>query len=415
MLSDEGLDVLQCSQTSSWFYAIMQLALDQDWEALALKLSQPGVETENIIISSTAAMVEFAQLWEDILCSGDSFRNSSFVDDILSVIRAMIHRWGPGVVEIADDMNCQTPLHMAAQQPCDYRIVQALAMASPRCAHFLDDGHQRPIDHLSQKIVMMEERAKYHQHQHQHHRTNQNSNGLIQHHAQGGSYNSEENERQMMDNLWECVRIVALAMRPVEENELQPPQLLVPATLQPMLHVCLLAQDFPTALMERVLQRYPEQLRQADANGNLPLHLIASRRRSPPPQQVQQNDEAGDEAHEHRPTNPPRASEQTDDNTNDDDLELLNQIVSLYPDAAKRRNHLGQCPLDVAIEAHCGWRSGIRLLLQAFPEALVGRDDILLEHFPLILRRFMIDSESSTVGLFLSYALLRATPALFQR
>jgi hypothetical protein len=381
MASPNSRNYEESSQESAWFHSLIHFAQNEDWEALASRLSNYGTA------GASSTLEVGAQLWEFVLCSTGS-KSGINVDVALELIAAMIRHWGAGIVEITIDGNGQTPLHLATIQTCHPRVLHALTNVAPHCAHFLDDTQRRPVDHLSQKIVMMEERAKYHQHNH---RDRSRINQSRPYHASQNNPLLEEGmerEEELMNNLWECVRILAIALGTEEEGE----QL----AGRPIFHACLLARDFPTALMERVLRRYPEQLQLTDANGNLPLHLIAARRRIP-----SNNDNTS-------------TTERVDDNDYDD-LELQAKILSLYPDAAQRRNHLGQCPMDVAIASGHGWSHGVRLLLQAFPEALVGRDDILLEHYPMILSRFMQNDDKNAVGTFLMYSLLRATPALFQR
>jgi hypothetical protein len=198
----------------------------------------------------------------------------------------------PSVATIPNHLQ-QTPLHITLHFiPERTDIVDCLVRAAPEGVH-LRDTHEyvRPIDILYQKLIMREEVIK-----------------LVSSH-------SDEEEMDYLygdlDDLWETAKILAQAScsnatnHKMMCNDTPPP----PRPPQPIVHSCLLVKDFPVALTERAMKRYWKQLRETNADGDLPLHVIA--RVSPPPKGEGDDDE--------------------EDEEDDDEGDFLDRVVSLYP------------------------------------------------------------------------------------
>jgi hypothetical protein len=133
----------------------------------------------------------------------------------------------PQVTSHQDEYD-RTLLHLAVEysnQPTAY--VRALMVyANPEVRNI--EG-LRAIDILTSKILMKQERRRYH--------------------STGSS---------TLDEYWECARVLVQAG-------------------EQMLHGLLQATDIPLALLEGALRRYPDELSIPDDQGNLPAHLVAAR------------------------------------------------------------------------------------------------------------------------------------------
>lgn len=139
------------------------------------------------------------------------------------------------------DAGLRAPLHMISIHRDRPDIVRTIVGVAPDVVHLRDMEGLRPIDIMTQKILMKEERFRY-----------------------LGSRRSPE-DSQLLEDAWECARFIVKAHAREQID-------------RPMLHTCLLASgDVPLALIERALRRYRDQLPLADEEGNLPLHLVAGR------------------------------------------------------------------------------------------------------------------------------------------
>jgi hypothetical protein len=278
----------------------------------------------------------------------------------LSVIEMILDLSGgpPSVATIPNHLQ-QTPLHITLHFiPERTDIVECLVRAAPEGVHLRDTQHLRPIDILCQKLIMMEEVIKY---------------------ADSSQYSDDE---EQVDDLWKTAKILAQASCSNANSHQMCDD--TPPRPQPIVHSCLLGKDFPFALTERAMKRYWKQLREANADGDLPLHVIA--RVSPPPK-----------------------GEGDDDEEDDDEGDFLDRVVTLYPQAASQGNHQGKIPLVVALESGRQWNSGIARLLEAHPP---GIEDLQIppQVYPLLFARLSKCGKTSTL-----YGMIQAKPELFLR
>jgi len=120
----------------------------------------------------------------------------------------------------------------------------------------------------------------------------------------------------------------------------------------PVLHACLKAQRLiPLGLTELCFRRFAEQfLLPEDVHGNLPLHCIAQT--SPSALRI---------AAQHAEL------DYGDDEEDEDDL--LEEVVQKCKESARVQNRHGDYPLQLAIQSKRTWKSGIRVLLDAYPLA----------------------------------------------
>jgi len=312
----------------------------------------------------------------------------------------------------------RTPLQMIVSNlGRRHDLVRIVLDAAPECIHMRDMEGLRPIEVLTQKILIKEERFKY-----------------VVRQITARS-NKEEDERSLCDH-WECARLLAAAhvrsaaatadagrveddgaesetggakapvVGDVDEEDDDNNKFGTTATL---LHTFVRATDIPLAIRERAIRRCPDQLRLPDpVSGNLPLHyaaaiphhhLAAARRRQ------QQNEDDDDEEEEEE-------QEDMDD--------LLEEILNRYKAGASITNADGKFPIDLAIEAGRTWNTGIGLLLMAYPNA-VENQNIPLPHFPIIFEELMAlarrdnDDDNNARdrrGLSYLFGFLRANPDL---
>ena len=239
----------------------------------------------------------------------------------LHVISAVLESTG-NPKSMVTDTNAlkQTPLHTAVHFiPERAEVIECLVQVAPEIVNYRDHLNLRPIDILLQKIIMTEEVVKY-----------VNNTGVA-----------------LLDELWETASILA---RYANSQQGQ-------SELQPTLHSCLRILDFPFALKERALKRYASQLREKDAVGDLPLHVIAS--------QIPPTEGGIDEDYE---------------------LDFLNKILTQCPAAAAEWNNAHHTPLYVAINGGRKWNSGVRRLLEANPAA-IGNIQLPRMMFPFLLEK----------------------------
>jgi hypothetical protein len=264
------------------------------------------------------------------------------------------------ILDLANELACksnanqQTPLHLAVQyMPDRTDIVECLVEAAPSVVRQVDDTQQRPIDILCRKIIMLEEYCKYSSH-------------------------PKERTLEVMQ-VWETVHVLAKKCANPSDSRI-PEQ-------EPIITACLLATDFPFALTERAVKRYRKQLLEPSVHGDLPLHVIAS---MPPPPKGNEDDDDDD-----------------DDVDDDEEIDFLDRVLSLCPEAASRRNRQNQIPLMLAIENGRGWNSGLARLLDANPSG-VHDLQIPLQLFPKVLEQLWNNSCEET-----TFAILQARPEIF--
>lgn len=241
------------------------------------------------------------------------------VDVVQSVLRL-----DPQAAALPDELDHRTALHIVVERSDRTDLVQSLVDAAPFCVQVRDDEGLRPIDILTQKIIMIEERIRY-----------------------LGKRN--DNDQELLDN-WESARALVTAHAKSKRNRLVERKEQLSQQTR-FLHCYLQATDVPLSLIERAIRRYEFELALPDAEGNLPLHHIAAR----------------------LPT--------------DDADDLLPDILSNYPKAASTRNRCGQWPFNIALQAGREWDSGLSLLLDSFPGALENLD-FTPTSIPLIIREF---------------------------
>lgn len=124
-------------------------------------------------------------------------------------------------------------------------LVETLVSARPQCIHLQDMELLRPIDILTQKLLMKEERFRY-----------------------LGERRTREDEQALADN-WECARLLVIAHGETSDG--------VDYRNLPLVHACLRALQYvPLALIARAIRRQRAQLQVTDdVVGNLPLHWVA--------------------------------------------------------------------------------------------------------------------------------------------
>lgn len=240
------------------------------------------------------------------------------------------------------DAQDRTPLHMVLSMLDRPDLVQLLLDAAPQSISMMNSEMLKPAEVLSQKIFMKEERLRY---------------GPEFSRFEGSDH---ENTEVVLELEWECVRLLALAhANKGSDNKL------------PLVHACVAAcAEIPLALIDRSIRRYRHQVRQPDAEGNLPLHYLAL---GPPSDEVEI---------------------------------ILTELVKRFPGGARHRNHIGQCPFDIALQSGWHWNTGIQQLLGAYPGAVSNLT--LSTHTLCAVLAILSERDQSS----LLFELVRANPDL---
>jgi hypothetical protein len=231
------------------------------------------------------------------------------------------------------DNHGDTPLHKSVYfMPERHDIAAYLVQHAPASVLARNRMKYLPIDLLSNRIIMQEEVAKY---------------------------SGKASLKDKLERMWQTVLCLTHSSRP-DTGDCQPP----------LIHSCLVVPAFPDSLLHRAVQRYPEQLRIPNQNGDLPLHLAAM---LPPPVRHEDDDAGGTD---------------TDDGGNDNDDVFIFLFIR-YKEAALVLNHQSLSPLALAIQHGHGWESGtVRSVLDVCPTA-VGHLNLPPEVLPFLLGRLV--------------------------
>jgi ankyrin repeat protein len=275
--------------------------------------------------------------------------HSMYVSHYATLLHAVLHSSGripleiiqcivdKGGVELAIKKNIDgdTPLHIAVTTfPRRSDIAAFLIQQAPQVVQERNDIQFRPIDLLSHKVIMIDECQKY-------------------------SYGTDVD----MDEMWKTVHCVASASR----SDIK--------CRQPLLHACIVCPGFPVALLPRAIQRYPEQLNEADGHGDLPLHLMVSK---------------------------PRDSDDEEDIV---EMNLFSMILQKNINAATALNHDGMSPLALAIQNGYGCNASIVRAVLSHAPASLGTLELPLPVLPFLYQRLVEENLWSAV-----FVLVRATP-----
>jgi hypothetical protein len=356
------MDAKEESVLDPYVSFLLNMVFQERWEELTMHLSSPQ---ENLPLKSLGVL----------LCAACILPESP-----LASFKSILAVGGSEAASFTD-YNTRTPLHIAILEAADSRpeLIQLLVGTAPEAARQRDSEGLLPIEILTQKILMKEERLRY-----------------ITHHPV-----SSRTGRDLEAN-WQCGYILvkaaqgpkqgqglSLASNPTFETYLGSDGVdgkdkedgegtnnnaaMLPAR-QLMLHACLKANDIPLALIERAMKRYHDQLDEIDELGDLPLHLVAAQG---------------------------QAADDTDD--------LLGEILKAYPPAACVRNNDGAMPLDLAMASGRRWETGIQKLLQVNPEALweTTASNIPDSLYPLVFATLLHHDATSLV-----FGILTAKPGL---
>ena len=360
-------DAKEESVLDPYVSSLLDMVLQERWEEINMNMSSPQ---ESLPLKSLGVLLCAACILPEIPL--ESFQS------ILAV--------GGSEAASFTDNNERTPLHIAILEAADSRpeLIQLLVDSAPEAARQRDMEGLLPIEILTQKILMKEERLRYTTHHPVSTRTGRDLEAnwqcayiLVK--ADQGKRRQEVASSPTSEIY--IKQVTGLSIHgddnedkvDVDDGEGNNNVAIVPAR-QLMLHACLKANDIPLALIERAMKRYHDQLDEIDELGDLPLHLVAA--------QGQAADDADD---------------------------LLGEILNTYPPAACVRNKHGALPLDLATASGRRWETGIEKLLQVNPEALMEStaSNIPDNLFPLIFDTLLQHDATSLV-----FGILTAKPGL---
>jgi ankyrin repeat protein len=349
--------------------SLLDMVLHERWEEINTHLSSPQeplpLKSVGVLLCAACILPEIPQeSFQTILAVGGS-EAASFTDN-----------------------NMRNPLHIAILEAADSRpeLIQLLVETAPEAAQQRDVEGLLPIEILTQKILMKEERLRYITHRPVSSRTGRDLQANWQ-----CAYilvkAAQRKQRQRQEKGKELASIPTternLDIHGVDDEKEDKDDgdgdgsnhnaAMIPAR-HLMLHACLKANNIPLALVERAMKRHHDQLEEIDELGDLPLHLVA-------------------------------AQGQADD-TEDD---LLGEILKAYPPAACVRNNHGALPLDLAMASGRRWETGIEQLLQVNPEALIESTVSVIPDnlYPRIFATLLQHDTTSLV-----FGILSANPGL---
>eukprot|EP00591_Stephanopyxis_turris_P015455 CAMPEP_0195538496 /NCGR_PEP_ID=MMETSP0794_2-20130614/49559_1 /TAXON_ID=515487 /ORGANISM="Stephanopyxis turris, Strain CCMP 815" /LENGTH=202 /DNA_ID=CAMNT_0040672479 /DNA_START=1013 /DNA_END=1621 /DNA_ORIENTATION=- len=160
--------------------------------------------------------------------------------------------------------------------------------------------------------------------------------------------------------------------------------------------------------IELIIRLHPEQLKEVDADGNLPLHIAAasstftSINKTLIVKELLDAYPEGAKVRNNEGNLPLHLRSSSKGNVDDFDM-----LLAEYPDAVKIPNNYGKLPLFMALEVQMQWYDGVEELVNAFP-AVTVKTDIATNLFP-----FMTAASKETGSCLDSvYSLLRACPEM---
>ncbi|CAB9496908.1 expressed unknown protein [Seminavis robusta] len=218
---------------------LFELALQENWEGLATRLKE--VTSSDTLMEPSTLLETFGP--DEPLTQQSSLLHASVCLPTVpvSIVETILQK-APSLA-LSRDTFGRTPLHVAVCHAPRADVVRTLVREAAHSALQQDDTLMRPIDNLSQSILMSEERSKYYdRHYHEH-----------------------SNQKTTSQHLWDCVQPLAVALDPSGDYDWE----------SPMVHACLRANNFPYALLERAMKRYGDDFGKADQQGNHPLHIVA--------------------------------------------------------------------------------------------------------------------------------------------
>lgn len=313
----------------------------EDYELLKEYLVNPSISNYTLQNSSNeeARIHDDAKIQTTLLhATLQSSQRNSIVP--LDLIHCMVDLGGTDMVEFQDS-DLQTPLHHAISElPRRIDIIRYLLRQAPKNVFKENNLHLRPIDLMSQQIMMGEEGMKY-------------DLDLEPHYL-----------KDECDPMWETVDLLVKASADPENYE---------SLSMPLLHSCLICKDVPYALMHRVIRQFSNQLSIRNDDGDLPLHLVASR----PPGEADTFDDVGD---------------------------LFSLMLTKYPGASTVLNAKGLSPLAVAVRNGHSWQSRVVTGFLSKTPASLGTLIVAPKVLPYLLQRLKAHAAV--------FELLRANPPL---
>mmetsp|Transcript_3788 Transcript_3788/g.3904 ORF Transcript_3788/g.3904 Transcript_3788/m.3904 type:complete len:404 (-) Transcript_3788:118-1329(-) len=164
-----------------------------------------------------------------------------------------------------------------------------------------------------------------------------------------------------------------------------------------VLHACLGIEECPINMVLLAIRLHPEQLYEADEDGNFPLHIAAANSTingvsAPVHRQVREEEEDTE-------------FEEDDDNENYENL--ISMLARLNPLAANHVNSNGRMPLHEAISSGKQWDNGIESLVNSARHSVTHKDENVTNLFP-----FMMAASAHGGCLDTTYNLLRQCPEL---
>lgn len=165
-------------------------------------------------------------------------------------------------------------------------------------------------------------------------------------------------------------------------------------------------------LLRFAVKMFPEQLKERDERGRLPLH-IACRKTCAYTFETRDLNHHGDSTvsascSNGNTTNASIQKKECPPKSRTELISILNPLLEVYPEAASAPDHAtGRLPLHLAIVRGRSWNNGVKLLFQTAPD-VIGQRDSKTGLYPFQLASAL----EAECDLTTAYQLLRASPTL---
>ena len=318
-----------------------------------------------------------------------------------------------------------TPLHQVCATMAERNdIVKYLIAQYPAAVCKKNNLYYRPIDIMSNRIIMLEEVMKYNSHNSNSSSaseitnnrttsdsTNSPSSSSSNHHTTVSDLSSE------MDRMWTTVYELGKAAvsvtanaspnaNPNADGDHDDPgnevSLKARTSIQQQqegkeLFTFVNCPEFPICLFQRALKRYPQQLlNDVDdcINKNRLLHVIIQNT----PQHPRHSTRSNNHANNGPDSQDDDDSDEDDDDNDNNNRELFPYILKADPKAASVMNGHDQIPLKLAIDSGYPLSSStIQSLIKTYPEGL-NMLDLPSNVIPKVLERLVGESKTSSLS-----------------
>jgi hypothetical protein len=214
---------------------LFDLVRDQKWKELKAELLDLRDPRLLLLMDPSSSITQDGGNLLQMVCACH--------DVPLCIVEALLEAGGPELSIQHSLHGDQTPLHAAVDADASPDVIRLVVQSNREAVSMVDSMGLRPLDYLSQKIIMKEERRKY-----------------------DSDESQQADDEEQLEQLWSSAFMMIRALGPEDYAE-----------EEPLLHACVFAGSLcPVSLRERVMKRCEDQLQLMDSQGNTPLHIASS-------------------------------------------------------------------------------------------------------------------------------------------